>query len=401
MKKGLITLLLVFIILSSRIFAQDETGSEEAGSMVNIYMRNFVRASLGTKVQILQDAAKIEDEEMGPLYLRAVEFVLNNAELIATDQTATELAVLAIRLIGESEYTPAKYKVWKLFNTSKDTTLRIAIMNALGIIARNDNDLIDSLNTWLSRANSLLAAGEKPDPQVVKECVVTLGKLGDVSSFPILFTIMNLGYSKEIQDKAEEVLFEIGGDLKENFIGVINNNPIPEKIKALKMALASERLNDNEKGEIAERALILGLRTTTNSTEERAVLREMRFESINALNQRRWARATESVIEHFNTTVQEFERGVSGLERLIEAIECLGAMGTHEAAERLNVYLGLMNSLKESGNAVNERIVLRVIQNLGELGDRVAADNLLYISYLDYGDAVKEAAREAFNNLKR
>jgi hypothetical protein len=99
--------------------------------------------------------------------------------------------------------------------------------------------------------------------------------------------------------------------------------------------------------------------------------------------------------------VVEYERGVVNKSNLLEAIACLGAMGTHEAAARLNMYLGLLNQYKENEKQVDEQIALATIKNLGQLGDSVAADNLLYAQYLGYSARVRKAAKEAFNNLKR
>ena len=85
----------------------------------------------------------------------------------------------------------------------------------------------------------------------------------------------------------------------------------------------------------------------------------------------------------------------------LAAINGLGAMRAHEAAERLTLYLGLMNSYTEGGQKVDEQIALTLINNLGMLGDQIAGDNLLFVAFIDYSDTVKQAAREAFQNLKR
>ena len=74
-------------------------------------------------------------------------------------------------------------------------------------------------------------------------------------------------------------------------------------------------------------------------------------------------------------------------------------MATHEAAVRLALYLDILNSDVENGKKVEDNIVLAVIRSLGELGDNVAFDYLLYAGYLDYSDSIKKAARESLNRL--
>jgi HEAT repeat protein len=44
-------------------------------------------------------------------------------------------------------------------------------------------------------------------------------------------------------------------------------------------------------------------------------------------------------------------------------------------------------------------IMLAIIRALGEIGDKTAFDNLLYISSLNYPEQIQSAAREALDRL--
>lgn len=396
-----ITLLICFTV---GVVGQEGVNDSEVDPIVKTYMRNFVRASLQTKIQILQDAGKLGNVDMGPLYMKALDFVLSNESLLESDPSDTmmkQLAVLAVRLVGIGGYREARYLLWDLFRSSRDTSSRVAVMNALGEIADGDQKIIEALNDWLSRQNSLYQTGNKPDPQVVGECITSLGKLGDPSSFPIIFTSLTLKFSDEITNKAREALYTIEGDFQTLITNVIEKNPIRDKLAALKMALGSGKLTDQQKGQIAEAALQVALRTSSPESSEQAQLREMRYVAVRALTERVWSKATPLAIQHFDIIVVEYDRGIVSKSNFLEAIACLGAMGTREAAERLSLYLGLLNQYKENNKSVDEQVVLAVINNLGRLGDSVAADNLLYAQYLDYSSTVRKAAKEAFNNLKR
>jgi len=377
-----------------------EGESSEVDPIVSSYLRNFARASLQTKIQIVKDAKDVEDAEMGPLYEKAIDFVLDNQDLLATDPMIRQLSVLATQLIGISEYEPARYRIWELFEIDTGTSVRVAVLNSLGEIAGGDARLLEQINAWLSRQNSLYQANRQPDLQVIGECVTTLGKIGSGPSFPIVFTTMTLTYSEEITNKAREALKTMEGDFQEMLIRVIEKNPAKDKLAALRMALDSTELSEDEKGAIAERALEVGVTTSTVAVEKE-IIRELRYLAVNALTERKWSKATPSVIQHFNEIVVEYDRGLVSKTNFLEAIACLGAMGTHEAAARLNLYLGLLNQYKENERPVDEQVVLAVVRNLGILGDRIAADNLLYTRYLNFSSTVRKAAKEAFNNLKR
>ena len=109
--------------------------------------------------------------------------------------------------------------------------------------------------------------------------------------------------------------------------------------------------------------------------------------------------ATPDVILHFDQTLQEQTLGIGRTSHVLEAIQCLGAMNTHEAAVRLALYLDLLNSDVERGKSVEDEVVLAVIQSIGDLGDKVAFDYLLYAGYLNYSDSNKKAARDSLNRL--
>ena len=57
-------------------------------------------------------------------------------------------------------------------------------------------------------------------------------------------------------------------------------------------------------------------------------------------------------------------------------------------------------SQTEKTGEYDEETVLALINSLGELADKAAFDNLLYIGFLNYPDKIQAAAREALNRLK-
>ncbi len=391
---------LLFIITILIFFTVTSGWSQDSSKLLEAYKRNFAIASLDVKIQILKDAAKSESKEMGPLYLQAIDFVLDNASLIASDTRFRQLSVIAATQIATIGYEKAKYSLWKLFQLDENTSVRIQTIRALSVVAKGDKEIIESINKWLDARNNSFKSGKIPDLQVVAEVVRSLGELGDPSSFPLLFSSMILGYSDNITTLAKEALFKIKGDLKEMLIGIIKNQPIGEKKAALEMALESEKLTDDEKGEIAQTALDIALDYSANNTLERQTSREIRFIAIRALSERKWSKATDLVIEHLNRTIEEYEKGITDKSRLLEAITCLGNMGTHKAALRLTQYLVLLNSYTEKGKGYDSQIILAVLSNLGKLGDKVAFDDLMYTQYLNYSNSIKKEAKKALEKIK-
>jgi HEAT repeat protein len=96
----------------------------------------------------------------------------------------------------------------------------------------------------------------------------------------------------------------------------------------------------------------------------------------------------------------DYAKGATSKAEFLEAIACLGAMGSTEAAQALALYLQFINAQTEQGSPFDEDVLLASIRALGELGDKAAFDYLLQIGYLQYTEAVKRAAKDALLKLK-
>ena len=387
-------------VLTLLVLGAATLAAQDAQELLKSFKRNFVIASLEVKIQIVQDAAKTGSREMGPLYQQAVDFVLDNYSYLDVEQRFRVLGVAAVDQIRATGYGEARYPVWKLFQTDSSQDLRLSCLNALAVIGKGDPETVQNLNLWLMAQNTVFQTGKVPDVPVILAAVRALGSLGDASSFSALFATMNLGYPEEVTRASRQALQSISGDLKASYLDVLKTRPLPEKRLALEMALGSDRLSDNDKGELAELALDMGLHTAAADNQFKAAARELRFSAAKALGARKWSRATALAIEHFNTLLLEHEHGLADRRFLVEAIDCLGSMGTHEAAVRLTQHLIQLNSYTETVREFDSVIVLSIVQNLGRLGDKVAFDDLMYMEYLTYPNEIKAAARKVRSSLK-
>ncbi len=388
----------ILVVLSIPFFSAQ---AQEASKILDTYRRNFTIASLDVKIQILQDAASGRNAaDMGPLYEQALEFVTDNGSLMASDARFNQLAAIAAQQIGVVKYTASKGGLWKLFQIDSDTqTLQNAAV-ALGVVGAGDADTIANLNHYVDTQNNLFAGGKQPDMIVLAACMQALGSLGDPSSFPILFSAMNVGYPDKITAVAKDALLSIKGDFQALLTGVIKERPLSEKRLALQMALDSDKLTSDQKAQVSQFALDISLHSSAADAAAKDGFRDMRFTAARALGDRAWAPAASLLVEHLDTTIGEFDKGLVDTNHLLDAISELGATGTHDAAVRLTQYLVLINSYTEKGKAYDEKVVTSILNALGALGDKVAFDDLMYTQYLNYPTGVKKAARAALDKLK-
>ena len=397
MKKCIAILVLgILLIPASGIWAQEI----DENRLLFAYHRNFARGSLSTKVQVLQDAAESGETGMGKLYLQALDFYLDNYNTLKGDATAIELVKLAARLTGREGYEQAIGSLWEIFKQEEDIGVRVAAMNSLGDLLDAEDPLIQQIYSYLKVQNEQYLLGKEVDIQVISETIMTLGKIGSAETFPALFAAIHLGYPEQVEQKARDAINNLEGDTIEMVVEVLETGFAREKRPVLEWAMQKESFTREQKGTLALKALEVGLELTNNE-EINALIRELRYAAVRYLTELEWSQATDLLIEHFDQTNVEVDRGITPQSVLLEAIAALGAMGTNEAAVRLSLYLEVLNTYMENGQRVDEQVVLAVVRNLGKLGSNVAFDHLLYTMYLDYPRSVKQAVREVLSDLQQ
>jgi HEAT repeat protein len=372
-------------------------------SILAAYERNFIRADLPGKVEILRDAATDDraEEFIGRLYDSVLRFSLQNADILRDDPDFIALTVLAARGAGTAGYKPSVNTLWNVFTSFLDASIRVEVLRALSVLARGNRGLVENLILFVSGQNDLFNAGINPDYVTLSACVAALGALKDSSAVPVLFTLMRTNHPNPIPAEAEAALEELPWDNGQYLIEVIRRNDYPDKLAAFKVGINNKTYDDTERGTVAEVALEVGLDFFPGNGEGEEMLKELRYEAVRYIRDLKWNRAAPLVIRHFYRVRQDYEAGTVDKERFLEAISCLGAMGTPEAAQALSLQLGYFNLKMEQHGEYDDSIILEAVNALGDLGDKIAFEHLMTIGYhLSYPEHIQNAAREAIVRLK-
>jgi hypothetical protein len=385
------------------------TALESQEPILNSYQRNFMRASLSTKAGILLDAATDDraSEFIGDLYEFALNFSLQNVEILRGDPDLINVTVIAVRGLGSSDQVRSLDSLWKVFTGFRDSQARIAALETLAVLGKGDAQVAENLNQFLANQNSLYRSGLDVDIPTLSACVTALGALGQESSFPVLYAALTTGYPDPVGTQAMEAMESLPGDLKENLIEILRKNPPGEKLMVFRTAISSGRMSGADKGSFAETALEIGMDSESYAGTNTTLVTLCSL-AVKTLTDFKWTRASSVVLRYFYQVQSEYQenRSSRGKERLLEVIACLAVMDSSDAAQALSLQLGYLNSQFERTNIdgasgdYDESLVLGVIAALGQLANKIAFDNLHYIGYLDYPERIKAAAREALNNLK-
>ena len=233
--------------------------AQESSELIETYRRNFVRSSLGTKLELLKEASAYDSVNMGPLYDTAIQFVLGNASLLSTDVLLRDMSVLSVNMIRKYKYAPASENLWNLFSVYKDSLVRVPLLQTLAEIAVGNKVILKELNAFLDTQISLFKSGVRLDLAVLDAAVFAIGRLGDSSSFPYLFAVYTASVNKAITERASVAMAALKGDYALFLAEVVRAHPPAEKSAALEAGLRGEALAPEKRAELAEAALAVGV----------------------------------------------------------------------------------------------------------------------------------------------
>jgi hypothetical protein len=248
--------------------------------------------------------------------------------------------------------------------------------------------------------NDQFELGIAIDYPVLSAAISALGELASSESFPVLFSAMINGYPANITEETVTALSLLQGDYKAFLLTVIKNNPPAEKSAAFNAALNTEKFSSDDLGELSEAALSVTLAPSSFNADDSALLNELRYSSVRKLTSLKWMKALDLAIKNFYLVQEEYSTGKTEKARLVDGIKFLGIMENPNAAQNLALYLGLLNSQMERSGQFDEDITMALIQVLGDMGDKISFDYLLYMSYLAYPEMIQSAAKEALDKLK-
>lgn len=372
------------------------TSASDAGASLRDL---FKAADLAGKLKIIEEQSVRPASLSVSLYVDAVNYLLANPFVLRNEKSAQQLGLEAVKLIGKSGYRPAAEAVWRLFQLSDNSAVRLATLNALGIVARDNAGLVDQMNHWLAGQNLLHLSESSVNVAEIDSCAAALGELADPSSFPVLFSTMMAGYGEPTTSDARKALEALKGDRAKQLLQVVETTRFPVRLAAFDMAMKATAFTVADKASIATAALTVALSSGAGSSGSAKEINALRFEAVRVLGDLDWTPADGLLLSNFNRAAGEYRQGAIPSSAIIASANALADMSTHEAAVRLTLYLNMINSQTDRGRPFDHSITLAIVKDLGRLGDPVAYDTLFAMRYLGYPGPIQTAASEAVSNL--
>lgn len=383
--------LLFFISLLFQIFPQDKDSKI-----------NFIKGNIVDKTKVIKEST---GEDSYWLAEKAIQFALDNKEILGNDRELDALVVSAILTITP-EYVASADKLsqaeilfnfTKLFNIfSSSNTVQIAVLSKILLLKDSiqTTEFTEELNIYL-QSDGIATA----DKSVLKSVISTLESIGNNKSFNILFSLYINPEFKSVQNELESTLIKLAPNNIDEILYIINEKNIAKNIPLFEKIVKNSKISKNNLCEIAENLLNSSILYVENSTEKDD-FSKLQIEVLQVLSSNNWTRASSSAISFFIFAKDKFTNGLISEEDMIKIVSSLINVAPIESISPLVSYLVELNSLTEMEKSVSIPVVEAVIKTLGAIGNKSAFDSLLGVTYLNYPESVLSAAREALAGLK-
>lgn len=385
-------LLIFFVLFSISLYAQN-----------NSYTIQYLKGNITDKTRAIKESTGSESDYLAN---RAIEYALENKELLGTDRDLDALVVAAVLSISDDylknsndeEKVKFSEKLYNLYSNFEDSnTVEIAILTKLESI----KDLlpiekfVNNLNNKLKNENM-----NDMDPSFLKTTLSCLEKMGNTESFIILYYFYSADKYPKFEEEIEKTLITLSPNAVNEILGFIKEADSNQLKRIYSLTTKTQKLSKNNVCIIAENLLNRSILLMGDSSKILPEDIDLQITCLKILADNKWTRASDSVLSYFQITKSLYKINSIKDEDFTFVISSLSSITPLKAVSPLTSYLEELNGRKENGEEVSSSVILSLINTLGAIGDKAAFDSLLAVTYLSYEEAILSAARQALSGLR-
>ncbi len=383
---------LIFIFAVLFIFA--------ANAEISDSQKKFIKGNIQDKTSAVKEA---ENNDAIILPQKSIDFVLSNAQDFALDRDFCALALASVLKLPkdsknlEKNFSGITDDLIQLFTLFNDETVRIAIIDKFDSIQNSSEkaNFVTLLNNYIKSLNA-----QTKDSAVTKNVIECLGKNGNNESFALLYGLWKNKICENFTSEVEKSLLMLTDSHINECIKLISRSSVKDIGDFFNLIKNSQEIHLNFKAEIAENALLATINNTEGDSKNSAQTIALELDALQTLSDAQWTRSASLSVQYFLIAKEQYKKNILKEEQFIQVINCITNLSSPDAAQNLSNYLAEINSLSEKNVVSAQNVVLAVINSLGALGDKTAFDNLLYVTYLNYSEEIKNAARTSLAKLK-
>lgn len=363
----------------------------------------FIKGNISEKTSAVREAS---GSESILLALKAIDFSLENKDILGNDRELEGLAVAAVLSISpdyiknanDSQKAIIVSQFINLFNKfSASNTVAIATLTKYSSLFEylQDRQFVETLNFFLKSQEI-----KKIDESVMKSVLNTLQLIGNSDTFLILYDFFDDKAYAHIKNEIENTLVSLAFISQNEIIGLLETADIKDLSQIFKIIKKNSKISKNYVCDVSEKVIsksILLLGSSSFVSQEDILVQ---LEALNNLSDNKWTRASLTAVSYFQFAKKIYNQNLMTENQFESVINCLCNVSPVDAVNPLTAYLEELNRQKENETDVSSAIVLSVIKTLGAIGDKSAFDSLLAVTYLDYDESILSAARKALSGLR-
>ena len=363
----------------------------------------FIKGNISEKTSAVREASGAESILLA---LKAIDFSLENKDLLGNDRELEGLAVAAILSISpdyiknanDSQKSIIVSQFINLFNKFfESNTVAIATLTKYSSLYEymQDRQFVETLNFFLKSQEI-----KKTDESVIKSVLNTLQLIGNSETFLILYSVLNDKDYSNIKNEIENTLVSLAFISQNEIIGLLETADIKDLSQIFKIIKKNSKISKNYICDVSEKVIsksILLLGSSSFVSQEDILVQ---LEALNNLSDNKWTRASLVAVSYFQFAKKIYNQNLMTETQFESVINCLSNVSPVDAVIPLTAYLEELNRQKENETDVSSAIVSSVIKTLGAIGDKSAFDSLLAVTYLDYDESILSAARKALSGLR-
>ncbi len=385
-------LLILFVLFSISLYAQN-----------NSYTIQYLKGNITDKTRAIKESTGSESDY---LVNRAIEYALENKELLGTDRDLDALVVAAVlsisddylKNINDEEKVKFSEKLYNLYSNFEDSnTVEIAILTKLESIKDllPIDKFVNNLNNKLKNENM-----NDMDPSFLKTTLSSLEKIGNTESFIILYYFYSADKYPKFEEEIEKTLITLSPNAMNEILGFIKEADSNQLKRIYSLTTKTQKLSKNNVCIIAENLLNRSILLMGDSSKILPENIDLQITCLKILADNKWTRASDIVLSYFQITKSLYKINSIKDEDFTFVISSLSSITPLKAVSPLTSYLEELNGRKENGEEVSSSVILSLINTLGAIGDKAAFDSLLAVTYLSYEEAILSAARQALSGLR-
>lgn len=385
----------IFLICLTFLFVSDffAEGSQN--------QKKFIKGSISDKTTSVCEAS---EDEAAELSCAAINFAIENKEILGEDRDLTALAVAGILSLPENyvetlsaeEKNELSEKFFQIHSIFSDFTVKIAVLNRITSLDIPHENFTKMLNSYIKTSNPNVE-----NSALLKTSISVLSKIGNKDSFETLYSVYLDAAWNSYSSEIENAISQLSETSSEKLIELIRAGSEVECKRVFSLVMKNSQNSQIFRAEIAENVLLRAIYIVESTGSANEELISLQLDSYDVLVRQKWTRSSKTALTFFELAQKEFSQNTLHEENFVEVINGLPAVAPIEAVSALSFYLSKLNNLMEkNSNAVSEPVVLSVISSLGAIGNKNAFDTLLAVTYFNYPDSVIAAARDALAKLK-